>query len=206
MLFIDPKSCSIWSKQVISSMVSLPKETVIQEYTITRLKDSKSMVDVALCTGVCQKIYNDKYNRAIIVSSDSDYLAMIDLMKSFKDFARFAVSYETDSVSWKYLSELDKRNVTLVPIAKYRDNESLNDKIELSIKCILADILKKTPIDCFNRDKFCTSLLKLFEKTYISIYTADSLKQYINKILNKVNISFIGDNFQVQVSIDDMIV
>lgn len=83
-LYDDVHSSSAWS--LLAAYVDVPVERIL----IERVKESKSLVDIRLCTGVCKEFYTNDVDAFVIASSDSDYWALISSLPE----ARFLVMVE----------------------------------------------------------------------------------------------------------------
>ena len=62
----------------------------MEHIEIERIKESKSLVDMRLATGVCREFFQNKVESFVLVSSDSDYWALISSLPE----ARFLVLVE----------------------------------------------------------------------------------------------------------------
>lgn len=61
---------------ILSSVAAFP----IQRITVPRLNQRKSQVDMTLATNTCKEVYQNNIDSAVLVSSDSDYWAMIQTL------------------------------------------------------------------------------------------------------------------------------
>ena len=62
---------------VLSSVAAFP----IQRITVPRLKQNKSQVDMTLAANTCREVYQNDVDSVILVSSDSDYWALIQTLE-----------------------------------------------------------------------------------------------------------------------------
>ncbi len=74
LLFDSNYTTSSWS--VLSSIAELPLEHI----TVPRLNEKKSQVDMTLATRTCKEVYQNNVDSVILVSSDSDYWALIQTL------------------------------------------------------------------------------------------------------------------------------
>lgn len=83
-LYDDIHTSSAW--KILNEHTSVPVEHI----EIERIKESKSLVDMRLATGVCREYYQNNVESFVLVSSDSDYWALISSLPA----ARFLVAVE----------------------------------------------------------------------------------------------------------------
>lgn len=74
LLFDSDYTTSSWS--VLSNIAELPLEHI----TVPRLNERKSQVDMTLATRTCKEVYQNNVDSVILVSSDSDYWALIQTL------------------------------------------------------------------------------------------------------------------------------
>lgn len=79
-LFDDINTVSTW--EILRNYTSIPVEHLM----IERLKQNKSLVDATLIAKCCQLHYNNGVDSFIIVSSDSDYFALISQLNTTAKF------------------------------------------------------------------------------------------------------------------------
>lgn len=70
----DTNKPANWS--VLSSVAAFP----IQRITVPRLNQRKSQVDMTLAANTCKEVYQNNIDSVILVSSDSDYWALIQTL------------------------------------------------------------------------------------------------------------------------------
>lgn len=75
-LFDDVHTATAW--RILDSFTQIPVEHIL----IERLKQNKSLVDITLTARACKEHYTQNVDSFIIVSSDSDYWAMISSLPS----------------------------------------------------------------------------------------------------------------------------
>lgn len=88
-LFDDVHTATAW--RVLEDYTNIPVEHIMVE----RIKAQKSQVDMRLALRTQQEYYENNVDAFILVSSDSDYWALIDSVKK----ARFLVMVERESCS-----------------------------------------------------------------------------------------------------------
>ena len=77
-LYDDVHTTSAW--QILNEHTSVPVEHI----EIERIKDSKSLVDMRLATGVCREFFQNNVESFVLCSSDSDYWALISSLPEAK--------------------------------------------------------------------------------------------------------------------------
>lgn len=75
-LFDDEHTAPTWS--FLEQFTTVP----IEHITIDRIKQNKSLVDIKLTARTCQEHYKNQVDSFIIVSSDSDYWALISSLEA----------------------------------------------------------------------------------------------------------------------------
>lgn len=85
-LYDDVHSASGW--KLFSKYVDVP----VEHNLIDRVKKGKSLVDISLTAGTCKEFYQNNVDAFIIVSSDSDYWALISALPQ----ANFLVMIERE--------------------------------------------------------------------------------------------------------------
>ena len=100
-LYDDVNTSSAWD--YISNIIHIPVEHI----EIERLLENKSLVDITMAGGVYQEYYENDVESVILVSSDSDFWAVINQMKK----ARFLVLNEYRKTSSTIIETLDKYGI-----------------------------------------------------------------------------------------------
>lgn len=86
-LFDDVHTASAW--RILEEFTTIHVEHIM----IERVKENKSLVDIALTARTCQEHYKNNVDSFIIVSSDSDYWGLVSNLSD----ARFLVMVERDN-------------------------------------------------------------------------------------------------------------
>ena len=77
-LYDDIHTVTAW--RILDSYTNIPVEHIL----IERVKSSKSLVDMSLAAGACKEFYNNGVDSFVLVSSDSDYWALITAIPEAK--------------------------------------------------------------------------------------------------------------------------
>lgn len=100
-LYDDVHTTNAWKN--FDKFVDIPVEYIL----IERLKDEKSLVDLRMCSGISANYYRDKINAFIIVSSDSDYWAIISAIPE----AKYLVMIESSKSGEHIKKALESRGI-----------------------------------------------------------------------------------------------
>ena len=87
---------------------------------IERLKDHKSLADIKLSVGVCKEYYENQIDAFILVSSDSDFWALISELPEIK----FYVMVESGKVSPDMKKTLENKGYSYCYIDNFNSSES----------------------------------------------------------------------------------
>lgn len=115
---------------ILDENLKVPVEHIMLE----RLKDNKSLADITLTSRTCQEFYQNGVDSFIIVSSDSDYWALIKSIPS----ARFLVMIEHDKCSVDMKNALAASGIFYC----YTDDFYSGDTQTLKTKVILKEMYK----------------------------------------------------------------
>ena len=100
-LFDDVHAATAWD--LLDNYLSLPVERML----IERIKQNKSLVDIRLTAEACREHYQNQVDSFIIVSSDSDYWALISSLPK----ARFLVMVEHEKCGFGMKAALAKAGI-----------------------------------------------------------------------------------------------
>lgn len=100
-LFDDEHTSSAW--EILEQHISIPVEYVL----IERLKENKSLVDLRLGMRVSQEFYANNVDSFVLVSSDSDYWAVISSLPA----AKFLVMVEHKKCGPDIKAALDDKGI-----------------------------------------------------------------------------------------------
>ena len=133
---------------ILDENLKVPVEHIMLE----RLKDNKSLADITLTSRTCQEFYQNGVDSFIIVSSDSDYWALIKSIPS----ARFLVMIEHEKCSVDMKNALAASGIFYC----YTDDFYSGDTQTLKTKVILKEMYKyiSEHMDLNAREMFETSV------------------------------------------------
>lgn len=101
LLFDSDYTTTGW--QVLSEVASFPVERI----NVPRLNERKSQVDMTLAVTACKEVYTNAVDSVVLVSSDSDYWALI---KTLAD-VHFLVMVEKEKCGQDIKRALDERSI-----------------------------------------------------------------------------------------------
>ena len=101
LLFDSDYTTTGW--QVLSSVDTFP----IERINVPRLVEHKSQVDMTLATNTCKEVYTNNVDSVILVSSDSDYWALIQTLSD----VHFLVMVEREKCGQDIKRALDERGI-----------------------------------------------------------------------------------------------
>ena len=125
-LFDDVHTTSAW--KILEQFTDIPIEYIL----IERIKENKSLVDMRLSTGTCIEYYENHVDSFILVSSDSDYWALISAMPK----VHFLVLIESGKCSPAIKNALVSEGITYC----YIDDFCTGNSEELKVKTLLSEV------------------------------------------------------------------
>lgn len=123
----------------------------VEHIMIQRLKQEKSLTDMTLAVGVCKEFYSGNADSFVLLSSDSDYWALISMLPD----ARFLVMVEYDKVGYDMRKAMEDAGVFYCYIDDFCTGNSdevrlravltqLQAKIDEQVEFNVRDLLKET--------------------------------------------------------------
>ena len=135
-LYDDPHTSAAWD--YIEHAIKLP----VTHKEITRVLENKSLVDIAMTTGVCEAFYRDGTESIILASSDSDFWGLITSLP----VAKFYVLNEMRCTASAVLEKLDLHEISHCFMDTFAQ-----DKVQVFKTTVLVNCLRNK-IDAFNTD------------------------------------------------------
>ena len=151
-LYNDVNTTVAW--EFIGEQLSIPVESILTE----RVLDRKSLVDIALSVGTCREHFKNEIDSFILVSSDSDYWALISAMTE----ANFLVLMERSRCSTQMRGILADEDIfycfmedfpleisdELREKTVYKElRKVIDEKFDVNLYDLLDDVIKKTRAD-----------------------------------------------------------
>ncbi len=126
MLFDSDYTTSGWS--ILSKIPGLPFERII----VKRLVESKSQVDMTLAARTCKEVYTNNVDSVVLVSSDSDYWALIQTLADVD----FMVMVEREKCGTSIKRALESQNI----IYCYLDDFCTSASYKIKTTALVEDI------------------------------------------------------------------
>lgn len=140
LLFDSDYTTSSWS--VLSTIADLPLEHI----TVPRLNERKSQVDMTLATRTCKEVYQNNVDSVILVSSDSDYWALIQTLSDID----FLVMVEREKCGHDIRQALKGKGIFYCFIDDFCTGASYAIKTTTVIQELQAQLDKKISFNAHN--------------------------------------------------------
>lgn len=126
-LYNDVNSSSCWT--LLNQFTNITIEHIMTERVLTH----KSLVDATLIVGVCREYYENHVSAFLLVSSDSDFIALIRNLPE----ADFLFMIEDEKTSDITLEELETNDISYCSLDEFNNggNAFLLKKTALLFKC-----------------------------------------------------------------------
>ena len=136
----------------------------IEHVTVLRINERKSQVDMTLATRTCKEVYTNGVDSVILVSSDSDYWALIQSLADID----FLVMVERRKCGSEILNALEQRNITYCFLDDFCTNASyaiktttlltelrarLDAALNVNINDMLDDVIHNTWVQMTPKEK-----------------------------------------------------
>lgn len=176
MLFDDVHTTDGWD--FLEKLLSIP----IEHIEVERLLDHKSLVDMRVMAGVFREFYTNDVSSFILLSSDSDYWALISSLPE----AEFLVMVEYNKCSNAIKEALEKEGVFWCSL----DDFSTGKIEDLKRAVLLAELKKYLPDLLSYNGKDLVS--KLYSDTRIEAEETEKLNFY-NKYIRTISFQADGE-------------
>lgn len=176
-LYDDEHTTKAW--QFLNKMTDIPVEHIV----VDRIKDNKSLVDMKICAGISAAYYRDNIKSFILVSSDSDYWALIS---SISD-AKFLVMIEYAKCSSAIKQAFVENHIYYCSIDDFCDANINNLKT-----AVLKDALKER----IDNNILGTNAKELVDEIYeeCRLTTTDTEKRnFYNKYIKNLSLQIDDD-------------
>lgn len=124
-LYNDVNAGSTWNK--LDTYINRHLDIPVQYELMRRIKNDKSLVDIGLTAGTCREFFQNQIDSFIIVSSDSDFWALISALPE----AHFLVMAQKEKCSTILQRTLKEHEIRYCFIDDFCANISLDMKIEI---------------------------------------------------------------------------
>ena len=158
LLFDSEYTTASWN--ILAQAGSFP----IEHITVKRLYENKSQVDLTLATCTCKEIYTNDVDSVILVSSDSDYWALIQNLSNIA----FLVMVERNKCGTEIRNALDQREIVYCFLDDFCTNASyaiktttlltelrarLDAAVNVNINDTLNDVIHNTWVQMTPKEK-----------------------------------------------------
>lgn len=158
LLFDSEYTTASWN--ILAQAGSFP----IEHVTVLRLNEKKSQVDMTLATRTCKEVYTNGVDSVILVSSDSDYWALIQSLADID----FLVMVERRKCGTEILNALEQRNIVYCFLDDFCTNASyaiktttiltelrlrLDSAFNININEMLDDVIHNTWVQMTVKEK-----------------------------------------------------
>lgn len=157
-LYDDVNTTVAW--QILNEFTEIPVEHIL----IERVKGTKSLVDMSLAVGVCKEFYQYNTDSFVIVSSDSDYWALISALPN----ARYLVMVEEDKCGHDMIEAMNNAGIFYCFIDDFCTGNSegvklktlltqiqmrINAAVQINIQELLRQVYLETMVDMTEGEK-----------------------------------------------------
>lgn len=186
LLYDDVHAAATWS--IFDRHIT---DVPIDRKVVRRIKDSKSQVDVRMTAGACEEYYSNGTNAFVIVSSDSDFFALIQSLPT----AKFMVMLEHGKQSQQFLDALVNAGIFYCFIDNFSQgtiNDIKTDALRMQIDEYMGGVLN------LNINSMMQSVYK---KARIQMSPSEE-KTFIEKYVKKIRLA-INPNGDVSLMLPD---
>ncbi|MCF0123450.1 MAG: NYN domain-containing protein [Ruminiclostridium sp.] len=176
LLFDSEYTTSGW--QVLAEVAAFPIERVV----VPRLNEKKSQVDMALATNTCREVYKNDVDSVILVSSDSDYWALIQTLSD----VQFLVLVESEKCGRDIKQALDERGIHYCYLDDFYTGASY------TIKTIAVSKYIQDHLDAAVQFNVQSLLDEAIHSTWVSM-TEKERSNYYERYLRKMKINITPD-------------
>ena len=136
----------------------------IDQIKIPRIVEHKSQVDMALAARTCQEVYKNGVDSVVLVSSDSDYWALIQTLSDI-DFMVLAeygkcgtnlrTAMEEQNIYYCYIDEFCTHASYSIKTAAVKEHiqKVLDEQIQLNVNNLMEDALRETWMQMTSKEK-----------------------------------------------------
>lgn len=155
---------------ILSRIPNLPIDHIV----IPRIVEHKSQVDMALAARTCQEVYKNGVDSVVLVSSDSDYWALIQalsdidflvMVESGKCGASMRSALESKNIYYCYIDDFCTHASYSIKTAAVKEHiqQVLDQSLQLNINTLLEDALHDTWMQMTPKEK--EGFIKRYLKT-----------------------------------------
>ena len=182
-LYDDVHSATAW--RILSSYTGIPIEHVLTE----RVNQNKSLVDIRLVLGTSKEFYTTEIDSIVVVSSDSDYWALIEAMPE----AKFLVMLEREKTGFYIKNALAGAGIFYC----YIDDFHSGNSSDIKVTALLNEV--KRYLDRYIRINANDMVKDAFRLTRMKMTDAEQ-KRFYDKYIRSLYLEIDKDgNLSVQI-------
>lgn len=170
-LYDDVNTTVAW--KILNEFTEIPVEHML----IERVKETKSLVDMSLAVGVCKEFYQFDTDSFVIVSSDSDYWALISALPD----ARYLVMVEEDKCGRDMMEAMTNAGIFYCFI----DDFCTGNSEEVKLRTLLTQI--QTRISAAVQLNVDELLRQVYLETMVDM-TDGEKKQFYNRYIKPIRV------------------
>jgi len=136
LLFNDVNTCAAWD--YLEEMSDIP----VQRIETERLLEEKSVVDFHLMLKVFSECTSNDLDSVIIASSDSDYLVLINQLRSMSNNVQFLIMNEYSKTSGAFVEKLEELGISYCYMNEFSKGNAQEFKNTVLFKA-LSDVINK---------------------------------------------------------------
>ena len=138
--------------------------SLLNQPMLKRLKDEKSLTDMTLAVGVCREFYSGTADSFVLLSSDSDYWALISMLPE----AKFLVMVEYDKFSGSMRQAMEDAGISYCYIDDFCTGNSdevrmcallgqlqvrLDELVHFNVRVLLQEVNRATRAEMGTREE-----------------------------------------------------
>jgi uncharacterized LabA/DUF88 family protein len=185
MLYHDENAASAWS--ILKTFVS---PLLVELVPVKRISRSKSQVDITLAAGALSEHYKNNVDSFVIVSSDSDYWALINSMPD----ANFLVMVEHEKLGSAMKNAMFDAGIYYCYIDDFYSGNANNIKVEAL----------KLQVQRYLNESIYLNVHHMMDEAYKSTrieFPETERKQFFAKYISKMKVGFDGEgNLEVSLA------
>jgi hypothetical protein len=175
-LYDDVHTTVAW--QILQEFTTIPVERILVE----RVKQSKSLVDMSLAVGVCKEFYQTEADSFVIVSSDSDYWALISALPN----AKFLVMVEEELCGRDLIAAMNNAGIFYC----YIDDFCTGNSEGVKLRTLLTQIQSR--LDAAVHLNLTEMLRQVYLETMVDM-TEGEKKQFYDRYIKPMRIVVDAD-------------
>lgn len=184
LLFDSEYTTASWN--ILAQAGSFP----IEHVTVLRLNEKKSQVDMTLATRTCKEVYTNGVDSVILVSSDSDYWALIQSLADID----FLVMVERRKCGAEILNALEQRNIVFC----FLDDFCTNASYAIKTTTILTEL--RSRLDSAFNININEMLDDVIHNTWVQM-TVKEKQAFYDRYIKTMRLAIDG-NGNLQIAID----